>query len=204
MGGWKEGFGVSTRVSALAPVAAVGLLVLSVVFQGESGDIRKGALPWTASLGALCLVLCCLGVINAHRSNPNRWILIGGWWTSLAMIGIAGFMLAIGVGDVLGIEEEDVGVFSWIPLIGMAFGLLSMAPALVVLGIGATRSALLPVWGRAAIWVAALAFPSFMVFTGLTDGTLEFVGSNGLLGVFGLSWLVLGLALLRISPQAGA
>lgn len=81
---------------------------------------------------------------------------------------------------------------------------MSFATASGELGKGATRSALLPVWGRAAIWVAALAFPSFMIFTGLTDGTLEFVGSNGLLGVFGLSWLVLGLGLFRISPQAGA
>ena len=141
MGAWRIGFNVPAGWAAVAPVAALVFAGTGVAL--GSGDIREGVFPWAMALAASSLAVCCLGVLAAHGHRARAWIVIGSWWTAAAMIGIAGFFVAIAIGGLAGIEEDEVGLLGWLPVISMAFGIISMTPALSVLGIGVTRAGLL-------------------------------------------------------------
>lgn len=200
---WERGAGVDPKVAAIAPVAAVGAVVVAVAFSGD-GDIRDGIFPWAMAFAAACLAVCCLGAVAIHRQHSNRWVLFGGWWATFALVGVAGAFVAIGIGALLGITEDEAGVLSLLPMVAMGFGVLSITPALASLGLGVTRSQVLPRWGVAAVWLAAPVIPILMIYGGLVEGTAETLGSNGLLGIFVIAWLVLGGSLRSVASSEGA
>lgn len=197
---WESGARVDPRTAGFAPIAALLAVTLAIAFSGD-GDIRDGIFPWAMAFAAVCLAMCALGVVAVHRGHSNRWVLVGGWWTTFAMAGVAGAFFAIGVGALLGITEDEAGALSVLPFVAMAFAILSMTPALASLGVGVTRAHVLPRWGVAAVWIAAPLVPTLMIFGGLTEGTVETLGTNGLLGLFAFAWLALG-ASLRVAGQA--
>ena len=176
MGAWRIGFNVPAGWAAVAPVAALVFAGTGVAL--GSGDIREGVFPWAMALAASSLAVCCLGVLAAHGHRARAWIVIGSWWTAAAMIGIAGFFVAIAIGGLAGIEEDEVGLLGWLPVISMAFGIISMTPALSVLGIGVTRAGLLPRWATLAVWVAAPALPLLLISGGLAEGTAKTSASS--------------------------
>ena len=193
---WTTGFGIGRGVSAAAPIVAIGMVALGIAFIGD-GDLRKGLFPWAMASAALLLAVCCHGILRVHAPDPSRWILIGSWWTMSAFAGIAVFLFSIGVGGVLGIEEESVGILVWPPFLAMIFGILSVTPAMLVLAVGTTRSRVVPRWGSAAVWIAAPALPAVMISGGLAEGTAETIGLASLLGLFVVAWIVIGRSLLR-------
>jgi hypothetical protein len=135
-----------------------------------------------------------MGLLAVHAPESGGWVLTGSWWTALAFLGIAGAFLAIAVGGALGIEEESVGLLAWLPVAGMAFGILSMTPALVVLAVGAGRRRILPGWGLAAVWVEAPLLPVLMIYGGIFEDTAETIGSSVILGLMAVAWVVIGLS----------
>ena len=141
---WRSGLRVASGAAAVAPFTALAVIAIAQVTT-PSGDIREGAFPWLFALDALLFALCCMGLLAVHSPNPGRWLVIGTWWTALAFLGVAGGFLAIAVGSVLGIDEEAAGPFTLLPLIGLAFGVISMTPALIAAAIGASKRRVLPV-----------------------------------------------------------
>lgn len=201
-GAWRAGFHVGSLVAASAPLVALGLVAIAQATT-ESGDIRAGGFPWLFALAAVLFAFCCMGLLTAHSPNPGAWMLLGSWWTALAFLGIAGGFLAIGMGSVLEIDEESAGVSAFLPLIGLAFGIISMTPALVVTAIGAMKKEVLPKWGRAALWVEAPLLPLLLVFGGIVDDTAETVGSTVILGIMALTWVVIGLSIRAAESTPG-
>jgi hypothetical protein len=198
---WRTGFDINPKLAGLAPIAAITVGAVGVVtnVRDANGDMRDGLLPWAMFFAMVCLAACCLGVLSAHR-HSNRWVIVGGWWTALALVGIGGFFLSIAIGAVLGIDEEDAGLLVWPPLFGMMFGIVSMMPAMLVFAFGATRAKVLPWFGRAALWVGAPVIPVAMIYGGLVEGTAETFGMSGLMASFVGAWIILGVSLLRIEP----
>ena len=196
---WRTGFDINPKLAGLAPIAAIAIGTVGVAsnVRDANGDIRDGLLPWAMFLAMVCLAVCCLGVLSAHGSHTNRWVIFGGWWTVLALVGIGGFLLSIAIGSVFAIDEEDAGLLVWPPLLGMMFGIISIMPAMLTLAVGATRAHVLPWFGTTALWVGAPVVPLAMVYGGLAEGTAETVGMSTLMGVFVGAWIVLGVALLR-------
>ena len=180
----------------LAPLAAlVGAGV--AVADGIDSDIRAGLFPWGIALAASCLVLCSFGVINVHHRHRSWWVIAGGWWTAAAMAGFAFFWASVGFGSVLGLEEDQLGLLAWVPFLSVVFAILSITPAMVVLGVGATSAHVLPWWGTSAIWIAAPVVPLIASSGGLFEGTAENVGFIGLMTLFGIAWVVVGASLRR-------
>jgi hypothetical protein len=130
---------------------------------------------------------CALAALSLHRPDPSRWMVAGAWWSAAASAGIA-------VGAVLGVEEEDLGA-AIIPLVFlMAFGLLSMTPALGLLAVGLEKAKRVRWWARLGVWIAAPVLPLLLVYGGLFEGTVETIGSAVLIAAFGIGWLLLGVA----------
>lgn len=127
-------------------------------------DIRRGVFPWAMALAALSLVVCCLGVLHAHRGASNHWVVVGAWWTAAAFAGIAFFFVSVATGGLLGIDEDEAGLLVWPPFLAMASSLISMLPATAVLGVGVIRAARLPRHVGAALLVAALFIPSILIY----------------------------------------
>ena len=201
---WRSGFGVDHRAGAATwlavVVGAVGATLNSTV---DDGDLRVGVFPWTSVVAVACLGLCCLALLNGHGPTPNQWTVVGAWWTVAALVGIAGFFGTIGLGTLLGIDESEAGPVVVFPVVAMAFGLLSMTPALGVLAVGVSKASKLRWWGRASLWAAAPVLPLLLVYGGLVEGTAETVGSAVLLATFAVAWLVLGSAVVGLPESDG-
>ena len=132
--------------------------------------------------------------VAVHLPRVPPTVLIGGWWTTLAFLGIAGFFIAIGVGALLGIDEDDAGPLALLPVMAMAFGLVSMTPASALLAFGVSRAGVVPRWGGWALWVVSPLIVVLLVYGGLAEGTAETVGISAVLIVFALSWVVVGFS----------
>ncbi len=150
VGSWRRGFAIDRRAgwapAVALPVGAVAVVVNSI---RDEGDIRAGILPWALLLVVVAFGVCALATLSLHGTDPSRWMVAGAWWSVAACAGIAVFFGGIAVGAVLGIEEEDLGA-AVIPLVLlMAFGLLSMTPALGLLAIGLEKAKRLPWWALA-------------------------------------------------------
>ncbi len=178
----RSGLGANPSSAWTAPILAL-VLVGAAQATNPSGDLRLGAFPWLVAVAAAGLAYLSLSIVALHGPDPARLILLGGWWVALAFAGVAGFFVAVGVGELFGVDPESAGILSLVPLVSMAFGLLSMTPAMAVLGMGASRADLLPGWGVAAICVEAPLLIILLIFGGLFDGTVESVGSSVLLGL---------------------
>jgi hypothetical protein len=196
---WRTGFDINPKVAGLAPIAAlvVGAVGVATNVRDSNGDLRDGLLPWAMFIAMLCLAACCLGVLSAHRSRTNLWVVVGGWWTVLALVGIGGFFVSIALGSVLGIDEEEAGLLVWPPLLGMMFGIISIMPGMLALAVGATRAHVLPWFGTTALWVGAPVVPIAMIYGGLAEGTAETAGMSTLMALFVGAWVTLGISLLR-------
>lgn len=199
---WRAGFRVGSWVTATAPVVALALVAIAQTTT-ESGDIREGVFPWLFALAAVLFAVCSMGLLAAHYPAPGGWMLLGSCWTALAFLGIAAGFLAIALGSVLAIDEESAGVFASLPLIGLAFGIISMTPALVVTALGAAKKEVLPRWGRAALWVEAPLLPLLLVYGGTVDDTAETLGSTVILGIMAVAWVVIGLSIRAAESAPG-
>jgi hypothetical protein len=160
----------------------------------DDGDLRVGLLPWALAFAMVCLAACCLGLLAVHGPSPARVLIVGAWWTALAILGVAGFFLAVAIGELIGVDEEDVGLAALPPLLGIMFGAVSMAPALAILAAGIGRARILPVWSRGAASVAAPILP-LLLLLGVTEAAVETIGSAALIAIFGSSWIRMGIGI---------
>ncbi|MGI9584912.1 MAG: hypothetical protein ACR2N7_04920, partial [Acidimicrobiia bacterium] len=161
-----HGLGVNPRLTGLAPLIGfvVGAVGVALNNAYSDGDLRAGVLPWTMIVAVVCLAACGLGIIAVHSEDSNWFVVIGGWWCVLAFLGIAGFFLTIGIGAAAGIEEDDVPeLLTYLPVMSMAFGLLSMTPATALFAFGATRARVMPLWGIVGMWVATPILPLLLI-----------------------------------------
>ena len=159
---------LARRLAPRAPIATV-LFALGALAV-DNGDIRDGLFPWMVAGAAASLALVPLGVGGAHDRRPAQ---IGGGLAAATFLGPAIGLAAIGIGGVLGIEEDAAGIMAWIPVIATAFGIIGMAPAVGFLAWTVRRSELLTRAARTALWVIAPVLPLMMVFGGILEGPAE-------------------------------
>lgn len=202
----KDGFGVSVGTAALAPVLAAVFLMGGMWVFIVAGDWRTSPAPWLMAAVPTSLVATCLGLVRVHG---RRSVTFGGLWTASALLGIAGFFLAVGIGGLTGLQdlpEGELGLLAWLPIIGFGFGFFSMTPALVITAIGAGRAGILPRWGTWALWfVAPLLVVTFIVGG---EGPEVIAGAAAPVGMILLAvgWIVIGRSLRRLptSRRRGA
>lgn len=198
--GWKNGFGLGRDWAWSAPVVSLSLVAIAQASNPE-GDLRSGMFPWLMATAAFGPALLALRLIAFHWPDAPRTVLIGGWWTTLAFLGIAGFFVAIAIGSLLGIDENEAGPLALLPVISMAFGLMSMTPATAMLAFGASQAGAVPRWGVWALWTISPLLVVLLIFGGLAEGPIETIGSSFLLGVFGVAWVVIGVSVRPVTPS---
>lgn len=188
------------RVGPVAPIAA---LVVGIVgfATNQSGDIRTGLFPLAMAVAFTLLAACAQAVLRVHE-RPPRMVTIGGWWTTLALLGPAGFFAGVAVGAMLGLDEETLGGFAILPVASMAFGILTLPLATTILALAVRRSGQLPARTTTSLLVAGWVPPVLMVFGGLAEGTAESLGSAALAATFFGAWLVTGSAVHPGTPTS--
>lgn len=137
------------------PVAPVGALVAGIVgfTTNQGGDIRTGMFPLAMAVGFTLLATCAQAVLRVH-DRPRRMLTIGGWWTTLALLGPAGFFAAVAVGAMLGLDEETLGGFAILPGASMGFGIITLPIAATILAVAVRRSGQLPARASMSLLVA--------------------------------------------------
>lgn len=180
------------RVGPVAPTAA--LVVGTVGFAtNQGGDIRSGLFPLAMAVAFTLLATCAQAVLRVHE-RQRRMVAIGGWWTTLALLGPAGFFAGVAIGAMLGLDEETLGGFAILPVASMAFGIITLPIATTIFALAVRRSGLLPARASTPLLVAGWVPPVLMVFGGLAEGTAESVGSAALAATFIGAWVVAGSA----------
>lgn len=109
----------------------------------------------------------------------------------MALLGVSGFVAAVAVGGVIGITDEDAGWLAWPPVLGAAFGVATITPAMAVLAWGTLRASVLPVYGSVAVFVAAPMVPLAAVL----EGNVFEGGFIVAVVVFAVAWIVIGFSL---------
>lgn len=143
----------------------------------------------------MLLAVCCQGLLLAHP-HATAGLRAAIWWSTVALAGPAGFFLPVGMGTMLGIDEN--GVSGWValgPMAAMAFGLLTMPIALTLLAVGIRRARVLPTRAAIATLVAGALPPLLLVIGGLAEGTAESVSTIALVALFVGCWVVVGRTL---------
>jgi hypothetical protein len=188
---------VNPRRAAAATVAGAAIGVAGVGINGvfSDGDLRVGPLPWAMGAAMGCLAYCSLGVLSFHSDSSNGPLTFGAWWTTLAFAGIGVFFLALAVGGLLGVDEDEAGGLVMGPLLGVMFGVASIGPANLLLAGGVRRAGLLPVTSQAALWAVSATIPALLIVGGLSEGTIEIVGSAAVVAVFAALWIRIGASL---------
>jgi hypothetical protein len=191
------------RVAPWAPIAALPIMGAAVAANWSAGDIRTGLFPWAMAAGFVLLAICPLALLRAHH-QPRRLLTISGWWTTLAVLGPAGFFASVAVGGLLGIDEETVGALGILPVASMAFGILTLPVAATLFGLGlrASRQKRLARRSAVAIMVAGWVPAAQMTYGGLVEGTAETVGAATLAALFVVLWIIAGTALPMETPVA--
>ena len=104
---------------------------------------------------------------------------------------MSGFVAAVAIGGMIGITDEDAGWLAWPPVIGAAFGALTIAPAMAVLAWGTLRASVLPVYGSIALFVAAPMLP----LAAFLEGNVFDGGFITAVVVFAVAWIAIGFSL---------
>ena len=192
-----EGFAAKLDIKAVgyAPVAGFVLMVGAVLVMLSVADWRLSFAPWLLGSSVVCLALCCVGVLKVHLPDPRRSIKWGVVLTILSLLALASFPFAVGMGGVLGIEEEEAGVLALLPLLASGFGLVGMTPGLAMAAFGAGADGTIPKWGVWALWVASPLLP----LTAVVGGIAEPAAAVGFI-LLPLVWVVIGASLLRAKP----
>lgn len=199
-----RGVAPSLAAARASPVLATAVLGVAAAALWLGGDIRVGILPFAAAAGVVLLAVCAQGLLLAHP-DASRGFRIAIWWTTLAVAGPAGFFLAVGIGTLLGIDEN--GVSGWLaipPMAAMAFGIVTTPVAMSLLAVGVHRAGVMPRRATVAVAVAGLAPPAMMVLGGLTEGMWENVAAVVTISLYVGCWVVIGQALptIALSPTA--
>ncbi|HSG80106.1 MAG TPA: hypothetical protein VLD62_11040 [Acidimicrobiia bacterium] len=196
----RSGFGISPSLAAKAAVAAiVTTAVAGVSLIG--GDQRSGLFPTLMAVAAACLMLCTFGVLARHQPGPQRSMVVGGLWVAACFAAVSVAFAAIGVGDLLGIEEDSAGILAWIPVSAMGLAVLTFPAAQAVLAFGVQRSRVRPRWGSVAVWTLVPLVPLTLILAGVVDGAAENWVPAVMLSIIVMLWGVVGQS-LRIATKS--
>jgi hypothetical protein len=196
--GWEESV---LRLGRVAPIVALVVAVVGFA-TNLGGDIRTGLFPLAMAVAFTLLAICAQAVLRMHESPP-RTVTIGGWWTTLALLGPAGFFAGVAIGAMIGLDEESLGGFAILPVASMAFGIVTLPIATTILAVAVRRSRQLPSRASTSLLVAGWVPPVLMVVGGLAEGTAESLGSAALFATFFGAWLVTG-STVRPRPRTPA
>ena len=133
-------------------------------------DIRTGLFPLAMAVAFTLLATCPQAVLRMHE-RPPRMVTVGGWWTTIALLGPAGFFAGVAIGAMLGLDEETLGGYAILPVASMAFGILTLPIATTILALAVRRSGHLPSRVFTSLLVAGWVPPVLMVVGGLAEGT---------------------------------
>ena len=124
------------------------------------------------------------------------------------LLGLAAAFAAIGFGDLPGIDESETGPLAAAPVALSRFGILSLPPALLILGFGAHRARVLPTWGVGALAFVALMLPATLLITGAVQNDQKNTIPGVMLSVAGVGWVVVGYSIRRgaslLTPSHGS
>lgn len=194
---------VSPVTAAVAPLLGAALAVPALVIFASPGDWRRSAAPWFFAAVPACLAVTCVGIAQLHR---RRWVTIGALWTALALTGLGGFFLAVGIGGLTGLQdlpEEQLGLLAWLPVLGFGFGFFSLTPALVVTAVSTGRAGLLPRWAVWSLWLLAPLLPiTFAIGGNGPESIREYAPLIGLVVIL-VGWVVVGQAVRRGASAGG-
>jgi hypothetical protein len=190
---------LNPRVAGFAPAIGLVLMVWAVFVMMSVADWRLSAAPWLLGVAILCLTVCCAGLLSVRQPDPRRSVLVGVGLTVLSLLGLASFPFAVGIGGVLGIDEDAPGILALIPLAASGFAIVATAPALATTAVGVGASGLIPRWGVWALWLEAPLLPLTVIAGGFAEPALV-VGFI----LIPLGWVVIGASLLRITPRLAA
>lgn len=182
---------VNIQLAGYAPFVGLVLMVWAIPVMMSVADWRLSVAPWLLGSVLVCLAVCCLGLLSVHLPDPRRSVLIGAGVGSLSFLALAVFPFAVGVGGLLGIDEDTAGILAYLPLIAAGFGFAAMTPALIGAAVGVRASGVLPRWGIWALWVEA----PLLLLTTIGGGQAEPVLVVGF-ALIPLGWAVIGAALL--------
>lgn len=181
------------RVGPVAPTAALAVAIVGFA-TNQGGDIRTGLSPLAMAVAFTLLATCAQAVLRVHQ-QPARMVTVGGWWTTLALLGPAGFFAGVAVGAALGLDEETLGGFAILPVASMAFGIITLPIGATIFALAVRRSGQLPARASTSLLIAGWVPPLLMIFGGLAEGAAESVGSAALAATFFGAWLFTGSAL---------
>lgn len=174
------------------------LAVPALVVFSLPGDWRTSVVPWLFAAIPACLALTCLGLVGLHE---NRWVTLGGVWAALALPGLGGFFLAVGIGGLTGLQdlpEDELGLLAWLPVVSFGFGFISLTSALAITAATTQRAAVLPRWGMWSLWFIAPLLVVVFVLGGIAPAPVDELAARIGLTVIMLGWIVDGQSLLRV------
>jgi hypothetical protein len=189
--------GIAGMLSAL-PLLAAGMITATA---GQ--NLRQNGFPWAATMAAILLALCVLGLRTLLAAHVSALVRVAGTVTAVAFVGIAGFFAALGTEDLLATvagtsrflsdNEAITGVGT---LTGSVLSLVVTPLGLLILGVAAYRARLLSLSGR----IAAVALTPCLVLGAVTSAAATSApAAAAWVLVFSACWILLGRALVRSS-----
>jgi hypothetical protein len=192
----------AVRIGGIAGMlSTLPLLAASMVTATAGQNLRQNGFPWAAVLAAILTALCVLGVTALHSSRWAAPVRATGLVTSAALLGIAGFFMALGFEDLLatwaGVARflSDNEVITGIGTLTGSVLTLVLAPlGLLVVGIATFRSRLLSSSGR----LSAVALgPCLILGALISAAAMSAPVAAAWVPIFCICWFMLGRSLLR-------
>ena len=185
--GWLSGLGGTLCLVAVGPVLTQ-----------DGGRLRDGEVLLLLVIGAAAWMACLVGSAYVHGDRDSLTLWAGVSLASLGLVawaaGWAGFFIG-GIGS-----GESASLTGWLVFTAIALGAIGAVVGLAVFGAGAVRAKVLPWWGRITPLVMAAVLPA-AVFINNVRGERSVLLNGLALAVFGLGWIVLGVATRLIALQ---
>ncbi len=187
---------------SIAGLAPFGALVLAIVGGAAlgAGDQRVGLFPWTIAAAAALLTVCCLGIVRLHEPDVPARVLMGGGGSAFGFAAVAAAFAAFGLGDVIGLDDVTGGPVAALPVLLAGTGIVTLPIANGMLAAATRRAGVLDPRGVWALWAVTPVIPLTLLAVAVVDGPLaDSVPGIGI-GLAGVGWVAVGLA-LRASDQ---
>jgi hypothetical protein len=190
------------RIGGIAGVLSpLPLLAAGLITATAGQNLRQNGFPWAATLAAILLAMCVLGLRALLSARGSAIVRVAGMATVMALLGIAGFFAALGTEDLLATvagtsrflsdNEAITGIGT---LTGSLLTLVVTPLGLLIIEVAAFRSHLLSRSGR----IAALALTPCLILGALSSSAATSAPAATVwMLAFSACWFLLGRALVR-------